>query len=124
MTKVAYKTTAPLKDIDKKKLQNELKARGVSQQAASRACGYGQGYLANMGMRGSISEETVEELKRLYNIDYEDIEPDTQKQPQKCDVEEQTNEDAIYRATYSAIMNTWSFIREDLKTIIKEALSE
>lgn len=33
-------------------------------------------------------------------------------------------EDAMYRATYTAVMNTWSFIREDLKTIIKEALSE
>lgn len=41
-------------------------------------------------------------------------------------VVEQTapTEDAMYRATYTAVMNTWSFIREDLKTIIKEALSE
>lgn len=48
-----------------------------------------------------------------------------QKEKHVGAVEQNTpTEDAIYRATYTAIMNTWSFIRDDLKAIIKEALSE
>lgn len=115
--------------VDKQKLYAEIKKRGMAINEASVGMGYAKdGISGQVCSRGYIMVDMAEKLQNIYGIEPQDYAPDGlcgSPTPQK-DIKESAaaDEDAIYRAAYSAIMNTWAFIREDLKTIIKEALSE
>lgn len=120
-------------EVDKHRLYAEIQLRGMQIREASLGMGYKEDTLAAAASRGKISPLMARQLETIYGIapaDYERIEKNEQYLDDSCTLDDSakeacaSDEDAVYRATYSAIMNTWAFIREDLKTIIKEALSE
>lgn len=107
-------------------LVKALSQHGVTLEEASEAMGYQKGYISTMlSMGKQLSKPVKAFLEIEYGIKPEEYEKENDPIEEETPAEKDTKtEDAIYRATYSAIMNTWAFIREDLKTIIKEALSE
>ena len=116
-------------ETDARRLSNALKKRGLTGAQAAQEMGHSHSYFSTqIATFGAISAPTADHLKSKYGILPEEYAPIIKEEKQETPTENGaakcTDKDAVYMATYTAIMNTWSFIRDDLKAIIKEALSE
>lgn len=123
------RTPSNMVPVDKDKLYDEIKRRGMTVREVNRRAGYSDGYTSSyLNIHKAIPKPFAIYLEVEYGIEPKTYAPNgtqTGKVEETGEsIDYKTMENATYRATYSAIMNTWSFIREDLKAIIKEALSE
>lgn len=96
--------------IDGKKLQAELKKRGVSFASASKELGFGVTYLTNSASRGYMRTAAIKALFAEYNIN-----PDAYVLKESEPAEEKVaavdyNElyKVIYTAVYEAVKKAWS----------------
>ena len=123
--------------IDKVKLYSAIWDKGYKNiYEFSVDAGYGASSISTAASNGFMTNSMVAVIesmgipKDVYVVGelttHTEVKPAEKVSTEKSGGVEQTKptEDAMYRATYTAIMNTWSFIREDLKAIIKEALNE
>lgn len=117
--------------VDKAKLYDAIWGKGYNNISDfSIDAGLGESTISNSACNGHMSKTMIDMIEsagippNVYVLDGVTTQAED-KHGEKVVVEQtMPTEDAMYRATYTAIMNTWSFIREDLKAIIKEALSE
>lgn len=104
--------------IDRNKLIEELKKRGLDMTKASVDIGYNPNYLAAMtnagkreasGREEGISQRAVKLLFELYNIRLESIMPDPQPEPEAVEPQPgdtfTLNENTLYRIMYAAIVH-------------------
>lgn len=128
--------------IDKAKLYDAIWDKGYTKiMDFSVDAGFGISTVSSAASNGFMTKAMIAVIESMgippdvyvlgeLTTQEEDKPAEKEKVPEQIEkhgvvVEQATpTEDAMYRATYTAIMNTWSFIREDLKAIIKEALSE
>ena len=105
--------------IDGKKLQRELAKRCLIQKDVSKEIGYEQAYLAHCIARGTMRENTVVMLEKIYGIPRDEY---TVKEETPVIEEEQTNEAVnafddefwktlrmvISSAVYEAVHRAWN----------------
>lgn len=105
--------------IDKDKLTNEIRKRGLNARQMSLEMGYCQDYISTIKYEGKISPPGMKMLQMLYNITPEDIAPDVSARAINSSSEEKTDvqevalilttetinrlEEAIYRAFKRAL---------------------
>ena len=115
-------------NFDKAKLYGAIKRRGYTAAEVSREAGFSDSYLAGACAKGCMVSETfaryIEKVLNIPRSEYEVVQENQTNHEIGGAEPTAISEHAVYRATYTAIMNTWSFIREDLKAIVKEALNE
>ena len=106
--------------VDKEKLNNEMRKRGLTGQAVSKEMGYCRDYISTVKYEGKIAPAGMKMLQVLYNIAPEDIAPDdiptnniasaheTESSPQEIALILTTEtitrlEEAMYRAVLRAL---------------------
>lgn len=89
--------------IDGKKFESALKRRGIPMQQASREIGFASSYLGNCVALGRIRKAAVHTLKSLYNIEYNDIAPDSKTEEKHEPTNPVIDYGMMYKTIYGAV---------------------
>ena len=101
--------------VDRERLYNSLKVRGLKAQTISTEMGFSKRYISNSMSRGYISASAAKLLETMYGIKPDEYEPiksvtvDNQidTPPLKLDIDYDKLAQVIYDAVYTAVKRAW-----------------
>lgn len=105
--------------VDKEKLLDELKERGLNQSRASVEMGYDASYISCRMYENALAKPVLLMMEKMFGITYDMIKPDDQMKKEKRE-EKSTNPELVAAAGTSLDLDKITDLLKDTKELIKE----